>query len=186
VTWRLRSAGALVIAAFCAAAAAAQTVPETFTATASVKKGGVSASAPATVTVTRYSSAAERDTVMKALRESGVTGAQKALAAMGDAGFIQLGEKRTPIKFASVRPTDSGRLVTVVTSAPMLYLGAGLPDSKPIAGFDVAIALLDLPNGGAGLGELAPAAKIGLDEGGAILIEDYGPTVVWLNGLAKR
>ena len=27
---------------------------------------------------------------------------------------------------------------------------------------------------------LAPAAKIGLDKGGAILIEDYGPTVMWL------
>jgi hypothetical protein len=76
--------------------------------------------------------------------------------------------------------------VTLVTSEPMLHLGAGLSASKPVAGFDLAIALLDLPNGGAGLGELAPAAKIGLDKGGAILIEDYGPTVMWLKDLTKK
>lgn len=182
---RIRNAGVLAIALW-AAAAGAQTVPETFTATASVKKGEAMASAPATVTVTRYASSAERDAVMKALRETGMTGARKVLAAMSDAGFIELGEKRTPIKFASVRPTDSGRLVTLVTSEPMLHLGAGLSASKPVAGFDLAIALLDLPNGGAGLGELAPAAKIGLDKGGAILIEDYGPTVMWLKDLTKK
>ena len=184
--WRTGSAGVIAIVALCAATAGAQTAPETFTATASVKKGEVKLSAPVTVTVTRYGSTAERDAVMKGLRDSGVTGARKALAAMSDAGFIQLGERRTPIKFASARPTDSGRLVTVVTSEPILYLGAGLPESKPVAGFEVAVALLDLPSGGPGLGELAPAAKIGVDEGGAVLIEDYGPTVVWLNGLAKR
>jgi hypothetical protein len=157
---RIRNAGVLAIALW-AASAGAQTVPETFTATASVKKGEARASAPATVTVTRYASSAERDAVMKALRETGMTGARKVLAAMSDAGFIELGEKRTPIKLASVRPTDSGRLVTLVTSEPMLHLGAGL-------------------------GELAPAAKIGLDKGGAILIEDYGPTVMWLKDLTKK
>ena len=183
----MRRIGAVVLAiVLWAAAADAQTVPETFTATASVKKGEARASAPATVTVTRYASTAERDAVMKALRETGMTGARKVLAAMSDAGFIELGEKRTPIKLASVRPTDSGRLVTLVTSEPMLHLGAGLAASKPTAGFDVAVALLDLPNGGAGLGELAPAAKIGLDKGGAILIEDYGPTVMWLKDLTKK
>jgi hypothetical protein len=29
-----------------------------------------------------------------------------------------------------------------------------------------------------------PAARIGLDEHGALLIEDYGATVVWLGNLA--
>jgi hypothetical protein len=104
------------------------------------------------------------------------------LAAFGDAGVIQFGGRRTPIKFASQRPTDSGRLVTVVTAEPILFLGAGLPESKPRSGFEVAVAMLVL-NGTRGRGELAPAAKIGLDHHGALLIEDYGATVIWLDGL---
>jgi hypothetical protein len=35
------------------------------------------------------------------------------------------------------------------------------------------------------MGELAPAAKIGLDAEEALLINDYGATVVWLEGLTK-
>ena len=178
--------GVLAVAALCAATAGAQAVPETFTATATVKKGSARASAPVTVTVTRYSSDDERGAVRKALKEGGTSSAQKVLAAMKDAGFIQLGEQRMPIKFAHALTTGSGRLLTVVTSGPLLHLGAGLPESKPVAGYDVAVALLDLSSGGAGVGELAPAAKIGLDAAGAVLIEDYGATVVWLNELAKK
>ena len=34
-------------------------------------------------------------------------------------------------------------------------------------------------------GELAPAAKIGLDSAGALVIQDYGATVVWLQGIIR-
>jgi hypothetical protein len=173
------------VAVLWVAVASAQTVPETFTATASVKRGGASASAPVTVTVTRYASAAERAAVMKAARSGGTAAVRTALAALPAAGFIQLGERRTPIRFAGERSTGSGRLVTVVTAEPILFVGAGIPESKPLTGFDVAVAMLDLQANGAGLGELAPAARVGLDEGGAFLIEDYGATVVWLKDLTR-
>jgi hypothetical protein len=100
---------------------------------------------------------------------------------MADAGFLQVGEHRTPIKFAAQRPTASGRLVTVVTAKPILFLGEGLPASRPRDGFEVAVAML-YP-GDHAFGELAPAAKVGVDGSGALLIEDYGTTVVWLEGL---
>jgi hypothetical protein len=173
----------LAIAALWTAFASAGQVPETFTATASVKKGAASASAPFTVTVTRYASDAEREVVLKAVRDGGAAGLRKALSTLDDAGFVQLGERRTPIKFASERPTTSGRLVTIVASAPILFLGAGIPDAKPATGLEVGVAMLDLQQGGEGLGELAPAAKVGTDKNGALLIEDYGPTVMWLKGL---
>jgi hypothetical protein len=172
----------MCIAALLAVAVVAQGVPETFTATASVKKGAASASGPVTLTITRYSSEADRAAVIAALQGGGAVRARTMLAAFGDAGFIQLGGRRTAIKFASQRPTDSGRLVTLITAEPILFLGAGIPEAKPRAGFDVAVAMLVL-DGNGGRGELAPAAKIGLDDGGALLIEDYGATVVWLEGL---
>jgi hypothetical protein len=175
----------LAVAVLCAVAASAQVRAETFTATASVKHGSASATAPVTVTVTRYASGAEREAVMKAVRDGGSAAVRSALAAMPDAGFIQLGERRTTIRFAGERTTGSGRLITVVTGEPILFVGAGIPAAKPRTGFDVAVAMLDLNDAGGGLGELAPAARVGLDEGGAFLIEDYGSTVVWLKDLVR-
>jgi hypothetical protein len=186
VTRRARLAAvALTAAGLAVAAASAQSHPETFTATASVKYGEASASAPVTVTITRWATADERATVVKAVREQGSGGARKTLSALGDAGVIELGSRRTAIKFAGARPTGSGRLVTLITAEPILFLGAGIPGAQPREGFDVAVAMLDLNEAGEGLGELAPAAKVALDAHGALTIDDYGATVMWLKGLAR-
>ena len=168
-----------------AAAPLAQATPETFAATATVKRAGVSASAPVSVTITRYSSDAERDAVMAAVRAGGSAALHRALGSAKDAGHIQLGDRRTAIKFVGQRPMPSGRLLTIVTAEPILFLGAGLPDAAPRDGFDVAVAMLEV-EGGKVSGELVPAAKVGVDPKGALLIEDYGATVVWLSGHAQR
>ena len=170
---------------FWSAATLAQATPETFAATATVKRGGVSASAPVSVTITRYSSDAERDAVMAAVRAGGSAALHRALGSTKDAGSIQLGERRTAIKFVAQRPTPSGRLLTIVTAEPIVFLGAGLPEAAPRDGFEVAVAMLDL-DGGKLSGELVPAAKVGVDPKGALLIDDYGATVVWLNGVTQR
>lgn len=182
---RLKRTAALLAVVFGAAAALAQGTTETFKATASVKQGEASASAPVTITITRYASDAERAAVVKAVREAGTAGVKKTLAAMSDAGTIELGARRTAIKFAAQRSTGSGRLVTILTAEPIFFLGAGVPASQPKTGFDVAIAMLDLKDDGAGLGELAPAAKVGVDDNGALRTEDYGTTVMWLKGIAR-
>ena len=168
-----------------AALVAAQTAPETFTGTASIRKGAARVSAPLSVTITRYASPEERDAVLMAVREGGNGSARKTLAAMKDAGVLQVGDRRTPIKFAAQRPTGSGRLVTLLTAEPVLFVGGGLPDAKPRDGFDLALAILDLGQG-SGVGELVPAAKIGVDHGGALVTEDYGAMVVWLHDLIRK
>ena len=182
-----QSAGRVAAVATCvlSMAIASAQVPETFKATASVKHGEASASAPVVVTITRYASAGEREAVVKAVREHGTTGARQTLSTMPDAGFIELGGRRTAIKFAGVRPTGSGRLVTILTAEPILFLGAGIPSARARQGFDVAVAMLDVNDAGGGLGELAPAARVALDAEGALRIEDYGAAVVWLQGLAR-
>ncbi len=157
---------------------------ETFMGTASAKKGTARVSAPFSLTITRHASAAEREALIAAIRSEGTTGARRALAAMPDAGVIQLGERRTAIKFASQRETGSGRLVTVLTAQPIVFVGAGLPDAQPRAGYDVALAFLDLQETG-GKGELAPAAKVGIDHSGALVTQDYGATVIWLDDLVR-
>ena len=167
------------------AATLAQATPETFAATATIKRGGVSASAPVSVAITRYSSDSERDAVMAAVRAGGSAALHRALDSAKDAGHIQLGERRTAIKFVGQRPMPSGRLLTIVTAEPIVFLGAGLPDAPQRDGFEVAVAMLDL-TGGRLSGALVPAAKVGVDPNGALLIDDYGATVVWLSGVTPK
>lgn len=176
---------ALCVAAFGTVVALSQTTHDAFTATASVKRGSVRAEADARVEIHRYATDEERAALVRAVREADSTAVQNTLATMADAGYIQLGAHQAPIKFASRRETADGHLFTVVAATPILYLGAGLPAARPTAGFDVAIAILDVKNSASGVGELAPAAKIKIDEGGAVVIDDYGDTVVWLNRLER-
>lgn len=157
--------------------------PDTFTATASARIGSTSVQTAVTVTITRQSSNDEREAVAKAIRSGGTLALHTVLTGFADAGTIQVGERRTAIKFASERPTDSGRLVTIVTADPIFYLGGGLPESKPRAGYEVAVAMLVLQEGGGGTGELVPAARVGLDKDGSLLIQDYGEAVMWLNAI---
>jgi hypothetical protein len=179
----LRNLAAAIAITSVAAVASAQ-APGSISATATVKRGGATLTAPVTVTIDKYATEAE----IAAVRKAGAGGGEalrKALSGLPDVGSIQIGDRRTPLKFAGSRSTGSGRLVTVLTAEPIIHLGAGLPAAKSVGGFDVAIGMLVVEAGG-GSGELAPAAKVGLDKDGAIVIEDYGHTVVWLNGLAAK
>ncbi|MNC85109.1 hypothetical protein D3C83_06870 [compost metagenome] len=165
--------------------AAAQHQAETFKATATATRGDARATAPVTITIERYSSPADRTALLDAVRTQGTSGARRVLSTLKDVGAIDIGGRRTAIKFAGARPAGSGRLVTILTAEPLLFLGAGLPAASPREGYEVAVAILDARDDGAGIGELAPAAKVGLDAEGALLIEDYGATVVWLQGLIR-
>ena len=178
--------GAMGAVLMLAAATLLAAAPETFTATATVKKGGVSATAPVVVNVTRYATDAERDAASTAIRQGSTAGLQKLLASKPDAGYVQLGERRTAIKLAVERASADGRLITVVTGEPILHLGEGVPQAQPVAGFDLALATFEVQSKGPGVGDLSPAAKIRIDDKGAFVVDDYGQTVVWLNNIAVK
>ena len=178
----LLCAGVFALAVSAAARAAGG---ESFTATASVKTEAASATAAVKIAIDRFATRAERDAVMGAVKSGGTPALRDAVAKLKDAGTIEVGQRKTAIKYAYSRPTGSGRIVTVVTAEPILFLGAGLPEAKPTAGHDVAVALLVLEGSGAGHGELAPAATVKTNESGALVIDDYGSAKVWLKDVAK-
>ena len=186
VTLYLVAAGAVALGGSILApsVACAQPGGETFTATASVKSPDASATSKTTIGIERFSTEAERSAVMKALKDGGTAAVRPVLSGMKDSGYIELGQRRTPIKYAFARPTGSGRLITVVTADPILFLGAGVPESKPRAGYDLGVAILTVDASGKGEGELAPAAKVKMNEAGAIVIDDYGAEKVWLKDVA--
>jgi len=181
---------AIVIALSIAAAGlvmlVAQTT-ETYSATATAKAGANKASRDVTISVTRFASDQERAAVIKAAKE-GTAAARKVLAGFADAGVIQVGERKAVIKYAFKRSKGpgAGDLLTLATSDPIAFLGSDQPGAASTAGFDVAIAIMDLKGDGTGTGELAPAAKVSIDQNGALLMQDYAAsTVVWLNGIKR-
>jgi len=179
---------ALALGLLPAVPAAAQSAPETFTATAAVKSAaGASATAPVVIAITRWTTDAERDTAMAALKSGGSTALRKALSAMPEAGTIEVGGQKAPLRFARPLTTGGGRLITVVASEPILHLGAGVPDAKPKAGYDLAFATFEVDTSGKGnTGDLAPAAKLKIGTGDAIVVDDYGTEAVRLSGIAKK
>jgi hypothetical protein len=169
-----------VLAGWIAPASQAQAPGETFVATASLRGPSGTQTAPVTIVLTRFTTDQERTTVADALKTGGTPAVVQRLKAMDDVGYIEVGERRSPLKYAYARSTGAGRLITVISPSPIAYLGAGLPNAKPKAGFDLGLALLDLPTTGTGAGELAPAAKVKLNDAGAIETQDYGADVVRL------
>jgi hypothetical protein len=160
---------------------------ETYAAEARVKSaGGVSATAPVTVTLKSYSSDADRAALMSALKKGGTAEARSWLQKQHDVGTIQVGKQLTPIKYAYARSTGGGRLITVVTATPIVFIGAGLPESRPKSGYDLGLVMLDTLASRPGQGELVPATKIRLNADGAIATEDYSGDVVMLSNVTKR
>ena len=182
---RRRQVSAAAALAIVAAAVVGIQAAATFTATAAVSSPKGKAAAPVTISVERFVSDADRDQVMTAVKTNDQDAIQKALAKLPDVGFIELAGRRTPIKYAYARPTGAGRLVTVVTAEPILFLGGAAPKAKPREGFNVAFALLVLDASSAGDGELAPAAKLKVDTAGAIVTEGYTTETIRLTKIAR-
>jgi hypothetical protein len=165
----------------------ARQAAETIAAEARMKTaGGVSATAPVTVTLKGLSSDADRTALMAALKKGGSADARLWLQKQKDLGTVQVGSRQTPIKYAYSRSTGGGRLITVVTSDPIAFIGAGLPEAKPKAGYDLGLVILETPASGAGKGELVPATKIRLNAEGAVVTEDYSGDVVTLANVTTK
>lgn len=180
--------GLLSWAVLMAAAAAvnAQAGAETFKATATVKTAGAAAAAaPVTITVTRKMSQSEADKFVAAFKTGGTEGLRKALEGVAPTGSVQLGAGRpTPTRLTLERTTDKGRLLTIVTDRPIAFLGKGLADSKPAAGYDLGIIDIEVDAKGSGSGTMTPAAKVTVKDN-VFVVQDYASELVQLTAVSK-
>jgi hypothetical protein len=169
-----------------AAATSTQTGAETFSATAAIKAaGGAAATAPVTITVTHKMSQAEADKYTGAFAKGGLAALHKALTGVAPTGSIQIGSgKPTPTSLTLERPSDRGRLITIVTNQPLMFIGAGLPEAKPKEGFDFGIVDLIVADNGTGSGTMSPAAKVTVKQG-VFVIDEYSGELVRLTNVKK-
>ncbi len=168
------------------ATARGQAAAEGFSATATVKTaGGASASAPVTITIDRKMPQPEAEKLTAAFKTGGAAALRKALVGVAPTGSIQIGAGRaTPTRFTIERPTGPGRLVTILTDQPLVFVGAGVPGAKAKEGHDFAVIDIEVDAKGAGSGTIAPAAKIRMNQG-AFVVEDYGAETVRLTAVKK-
>jgi hypothetical protein len=181
--------GLLTLAAVVAvsAAGAAQSAPETYTGTASVKTaGGASATAPITVTINSWTPDAERNELIEALKSGGDAGLHKKVSGMKPRATVTLGKSTLDAAYAYAMPSSVGRLITVVTSKPMFFLGGGAPDAKPTAGHDFGVVTLEVDENGSGKGTVTPAANLEMSDAGALIVEDYSVELVTVSAVKKK
>jgi hypothetical protein len=159
---------------------------EVFTATATVKTAdGKSATAPMTITIDRTMPESEAAPLVAAFKSGGAAALRKALVGVAPTGSVRVGKgKAASARFTVERATGGGRLLTIVTDQPLVFIGANAPGAKPKAGYDFAVIDLQIDAAGAGSGTVSPAATLKLN-GDAFVVEDYSGEVVRLTGVKK-
>ena len=169
-----------------AAATSIQAGAETFSATAAIKTAaGAQATAPVTITVTHKMSQAEADKFTGAFANGGVAALRKALTGVAPTGSVQIGSgKATPTRLTLERPSDRGRLLTIVTDQPLMFIGAGMPEAKPKEGFDFGIIDILVATSGPGSGTMSPAAKVTVKQG-VFVVDEYSGELIRLTDVKK-
>ena len=183
---RMAIAGWVALVVVAAAGAVAQTASETYRATATVSTaGGATATAPVTIVVARTTSADEARALTEAFTTGGESALRQALAGRPATGTVQIG-KGAPAtaRITLDRTTDKGRLLTIVTDKPILFLGGGLPDAKAKEGYGFAVLDIEVDAKGNGTGTLAPAAKVKVVQG-AFVVDDYASQSIRLTAVTR-
>jgi len=182
-------AAAAVVLSASASGAAAQSKkkagPETFNGKARVATGTAVADATFTVQIDQYTPEADLKAMQQALQSGGSAGFVTALKKAPVAGHLKTGDKTFTIRWARQVETPKGRIISIVTDAPVYFVGAGLPGAQPRAGFDVALAQMINDTAGLGDGTIALAAHVKPDGKGGVAIQDYAAEPVKLVSIMK-
>ena len=159
--------------------------PETFTASAQVLGNNAGSSAQVTIQINQYTSEKDRTTIQEALKVGGYQGFLPALRSAPEVGYVEMNGRKVTARWARQQTTEKGRTISIVTDAPMFFVGGGNVDAKPRAGFDVAIIQLNVDSIGLGTGSFAPAARVKPGGPTGVEVDDYAEMPVKLVTVRK-
>jgi hypothetical protein len=169
------------------AATAAPSAPEVFNATAEVKNASGGLTGTLEARITRYTPDFDRKSVESALRYGGYPAFLTALRKAPEVGQIILaGGEPYSIRYAREETEGAGRTVVLVTDKPVFFLGGGRSESKPRAGYEVAVIRLQLDAKGQGIGTLAAAARVRPAGGGGVILDNYAETPINLTAVTRK
>jgi hypothetical protein len=161
--------------------------PEKFTAFA-VDTSNVAASArtsPVDITIDRWSTDADRDRLLAALRDKGQDGLLSELQKMPKVGYINTpGSLRYDLRFARQRPeAEGGRMVFLMTDR---YIGAWEAVNRPrTVDYPFMLIQLQIDKAGTGVGKASIYTKITQTADNTIELENFANQPVMLNQVKK-
>jgi hypothetical protein len=161
------------------------TAPESFRANAQVKGPGGASAATFVIAVDRYNTDKDRAALQDSLK-AGTDTFLAALRKMPAVGSIEVGGNKVPVHYAYQQTTPKGRTITVVTSAPVAFVGGAAPDAKPRAGYDVAVAQFQVDSVGLGNGSMAAAARVKAGGPSGVEIDDYATEAIKLVTVSRN
>jgi hypothetical protein len=187
---RIRTLGVALLFTAPAIVAASQswknTAPESFQANAQILGAAGGAASVVGIKIDRYSTQAEHDAIVTALKQGDQAAFQEALHRAPAVGSVTLGSRSVPIRWARERREGDGRRIGVVTEAPVFFAGAGAPDAKSTAGYDVAVLEFTVDSVGLGKGTMAGAARVKAGGATGIEVEDYAGKRITLVSVTRK
>jgi hypothetical protein len=169
------------------AAPPAANAPEVFSGTANVKNATGAVSGTLEVSIKRYTPDFDRKTVEDALRYGGYPKFLPVLRTAPEVGQLVLGGGQPyAIRYAREKVEAGERIIVVVTDRPVYFVGGGRTDSKPKAGYEVAVLEIRVDKTGAGRGTMAGAARVRPDGDGGVLLDDYADAPIELTKITRK
>ena len=158
---------------------------DVFNGKARVTSGAAIADATFSIQIDQYTPEQDLKAMEQALKSGGSAAFVQALRKAPVAGHFKTGDKTFPIRWARQVDTPKGRVISVVTDAPVYFVGAGLPGAASREGFDVAVAQMTIDSAGLGEGSMALAAKVKPGGPGGVEIQDYATEPVKLVSIMR-
>jgi len=162
------------------------TVPETFTCQLQARTSTAASATTLRVRIDRYTADADRKAISGALTHGGYPSFLQALRIAPVVGHLGLGEQTFALRWARQQPTGKGRAITVVTDAPVYFVGGGRVDAKPREGFEIALVQFTVDEVGMGSGTMAAAARVKPDGKGGVVLEDYADEPIKLTFVKRQ
>jgi hypothetical protein len=184
----VKAAGLAILLAVISQAAFAQREvkpPETFFANAEVLGTDAGSSAYVTIHIEKYTDERNRNAMTEALRTGGYPAFLPALRAAPDIGWVEMNGRKVIARWARQQATEKGRTISVVTEAPLAFVGGGSVDAKPRDGYELAVIQMNVDSIGLGSGTMAAAARVRPGGPTGVQIDDYADKPVRLATVRK-
>jgi hypothetical protein len=178
------TAGAIVLAAGVASAAKPVEQLTAFAVDMS-NMAGRTRTGTVDIIIDRWSTDAERDRLVAALREGGPDALLKALQKADDLGRIRsTGSVGYPLRFAREIPISTGgRRIILATDRPISFFE--LTNQPRTTEYPFLIVDIRMSAKGEGEGKLLPLAKVTMNEDHVIEVENYASEPVRLSSVRK-
>jgi hypothetical protein len=163
----------------------AYTAPEAFTSAVQARTQDGAAATRIVIQIDRYTLEADRKAMTDALAHGGYGTFVQALRKAPAAGHIEIGTSKFIIRWAREQPAGKGRTISLVTEAPVYFIGGGAVNAKPREAYQLAVVQLTIDDLGLGTGTMAAAAKVKPDGQGGVVIEDYADEPIKLTSVHR-